>query len=241
MALSPLIPLFGGLGTGLLGGIFGGSAADMARKRLIAAANTPGLDVGALTSESIRTSLGAIPRATKLTSEIGAVNARQLAEALERAIPGYGSMVGAATGRVQDYLSGALPADVSQAVMRATAGTALGAGYGLGTPLHRALTWRDLGKTSEEGIRYGLGTLMQMPRALPYAQPANVAAYIGPSPLELIALRNAEQQMRLNLLAQAAGMPGQTGIWGNMLGQLGGLGMGYGLYGLMYPGTQTRT
>ena len=230
-----IVSLLGGIGTSLFGGLLGSNAADMARKRLIAAANMPGLDVNKVTAESLGGALAALPQAGRAVTDINKLNAAQLAAMLETGIPGYGAGVGRTMGRIQDYLSGVLPEDVTKAVMRSTAGTAIGRGYGAGSPLGRALTWRDLGRTSEEGIRYGMQTMMQLPSALPWQRPVDVQGWLGPTPLQLAGIRGQERAAQQALLAQAAGMPGASAIWGNLLGQLGGMGMGYGLQTLMQP------
>jgi len=241
MAIGSIIGLVGGGLLSGLGGLFGGSAADKARKRLLAAANLPGVDVGGLTGESLSNMLRYIPQASAVSQAAGAANAQQLATMLESALPGYASGVGALMGRTRDYMAGVLPEDVTKSVMRATAGTALGTGLGLGTPMHRSLTWRDLGKTSEEGVRYGMQTMMQIPRAMPWAQPMDVSQLAGLTPQQLVQLREQERMAQQQLLAQAAGMPGQTAVWGNALGQLGGIGIGYGLQSLLQPRFPTYT
>jgi len=68
----------GGIGS-MFGGLLGGNAADLARKRLIAAANTPGIDTRALTSEALSGMLGAIPAASSLGGQINQINTGQLA------------------------------------------------------------------------------------------------------------------------------------------------------------------
>ncbi len=231
--MSPLIPLLGGTFLGGLGGLFSGNSADIARKRMIQAANEPGIDTSALTSESLTAMTKAIPGASALAGDVGAINAAQLAQMLETAMPGYGAGVKQAMGSIGDYMSGVLSPDVTQAVMRATAGTALGRGFGTGTPLHRALTWRDLGKTSEEGKRFGIQSMMQASSAFPWAKPMDVTSLLGPSPTDLINIRGQERAQKMQMLGQAAGMPGQTAAWGNVLGQIGGMGMGIGTQGLM--------
>lgn len=226
----------GGLGS-LLGGIFGGNAADLARRRMLQAANLPGLDVGKTTAESLRTMVQSLPQAQTVSEKINQANAANLSMMLESGIPGYGAGVRSAMGRISDYLSGELPPDVTQAVMRATAASALGRGLGTGTPLHRSLTWRDLGRTSEEGIRYGIQAMMQAPSAFPWARPMDISNLAGLTPSQLVQLREQERMAQQQLLAQAAGMPGQTAFWSNTLGQLGGMALGAGLTNLLQPQT----
>ncbi len=220
--------LFGGLG-----GLFGGNASSRARRRLIEAANLPGLDIGALTGESLSNILANLPQAENVAARINAANAQQLLENLGVAIPGYSGTRETAMKRINEYLSGVLPEDVSQAVMRATAGRAIGTGLGGGTPLARALTWRDLGRTSEQAIRYGLESFLRTPSALPYTTPMQVGTLVGPSPLDLINLRAQERAQKQKLLAEAAGLKGATGTWANIFGQLGGLGIGAGLRSIL--------
>jgi len=225
-----------GLLTSTFGAMFSARAADLARKRLLAVANTPGIDTRATTASALENMGYALPAASRLGGQINTINAAEYNRMLESAIPGYAAGVGKTMGNIEDYLSGVLPTDVSQAVMRATAGTAIGRGLGSGTPLAKALTWRDLGRTSEAGIRYGMESMMRVPGAFQHAQPVDIRGWLGLDPIQEANLRSTERAQKMQLMAQLAGMPGMTGSFGNTMVQVGGAMMGAGMGGMMDGG-----
>lgn len=74
---------------------------------------------------------------------------------LERALPGYGKLRDKTTGVIGDWLAGKIPDDVSDEVMRRSAGRALYGGFG-GSGMARNLTARDLGLTSLDLVGKGM-------------------------------------------------------------------------------------
>jgi hypothetical protein len=92
---------------------------------------------------------------SKLASSTNAFNQAELNKMLEAAIPGYRAMMETTGGRINEFLSGKLPADVSDNVGRNAAYRSLSGGFG-GSGMARNLVARDLGLTSLDLISKGI-------------------------------------------------------------------------------------
>ena len=219
-------------GAALLGsGTFlGGSAADNQKKKLNQIANTPGLDIGQLTGEALANQQANLPAAQQLVRSEATGQQDLLNDLTEQSLPGFKASRQQALDSTNALLAGQIPGDVSEAVQRSGAARALGGGYG-GSGMHRNLVARDLGLTSLDLKGQGLGWLQALRGMSPMAQPQNALAFAGPDSAGLINIRGQERAQRMNILAQRAGIKGQTGMFGDMFQNVGGLLLGGALSG----------
>jgi len=217
-------------GVALIGGgsALGGNAASKAKKDLKKVANIPGLDIEAATLEALGLQEGNLERATKLASGVGTVDQKQLLAQEEMALPG------AAAARQQNLQSILAlfsdDADWLSGLQRR--GAALGVGSGLGgSQAARIGTLRLSDQEKLQRTSMGTGLLGSLLSGLKISNSPSVQAFLGPSASEVINIRGQERVNRQNLLAQRAGMPGATSIWGNTLTQIGGTLLGGSLMG----------
>lgn len=81
-------------------------------------------------------------------------NAPDVQAYLEKILPGYGEMVRTGSKNTLALLKGEIPKDVQDSIRRTTAFKSLGGGYA-GSPMSRALTARDFGRTSLDLMQEG--------------------------------------------------------------------------------------
>lgn len=224
-------------GAALLGGgtALGGSAADKQKKKLKQIANTPGLDIGQLTGQALTNQQVNLPAAQQLVSAEATGQQDLLNSLLEQSMPGFGAARSKALDSTNSLLAGEIPADVSAAVQRSDAARALGGGYG-GSGMHRNLVARDLGLTSLDLKSQGLGWLQALRGMSPMAQPQSAFSLAGPNANDLINIRGQERAQRMNILTARAGIKGQTGMFGDMFQNIGGMMLGGALTGGMGGG-----
>lgn len=218
---------------GALGSLFGGRASDIARKRMMEAANLAPLDIDEVVDKNLASQKKRLPAATELARLIDEYNAQQALAQLERMMPGYAGMRDSYFAGVQDDLAGRLSPDVEQAIFRAGAGRSLMSGQA-GGARHRSLVARDIGATSDALRARGQAGFLQGVSTLPKISALDVlrAGFLGPTSQEALAIREKERAMRQQILAQAAGIKGQTGAFGSLLSGVGGLAAGAGMQSL---------
>lgn len=92
---------------------------------------------------------------SKLAASTNAFNQDELNKMLESAIPGYRAMMATTGAKINSFLSGELPQDVSDQVGRNAAYRSLSGGFS-GSGMARNLVARDLGLTSLDLISKGI-------------------------------------------------------------------------------------
>lgn len=234
MAMDPYTSA-AGLVLGAGGAFLGGRAGDIKRKRLEAIANTPGLDTGKITGDALADLEKYLPQDISLAQKVTDANQSMLNKLYEENVPGFKNIQDQRASLIQDFLAGRLPADVQSSIERSSAAKGLGLGIS-GSPIQRNLTARDLGRTSLDLMNYGLGQVPGYFSSTPIASPTDPLTFAGPSPNQLINIRGQERAQKMNIMAQAAGIGGQTEAWANYLNQVGGALAGYGMGGGSFGG-----
>lgn len=154
-------------------------------------------------------------------------NYDDIAKLLERILPGYGEMVKTGSRNTQSLLRGEIPQDVQDSLKRSSAFRSFQGGYS-GSPMSRALTARDFGRTSLDLMESGNNSAqrwMQMTQG-------SASPYIVTAPAQ------AAQTERNNLYEQAVSQfkfnvasapdPGAAGQF-NLQTALGSQAMSFGL------------
>ena len=221
--------------------MIGGSAMSAGKKMRMP--EFPTVDIEGEQQKAIKQNIASIESSAKLSEKTAAAEQSILEQQLERAIPGYKSLVQQASKNIGSALSGQVSPEISQLVQRSTAGRALAGGYGAATGAGRALTARDLGMTGMQLQQQGLAQAMQFigsQRSTGMAQPMSVSSmFISPS--MRINLRAQENMAKFNRDVKAAEIASQpdpmmaaiggsfSNIGGMLLGgAMGGGGMGGG-------------
>ena len=215
-----------GVGAGLLvgGTAMSANAAKKKKQGMNAIANTPGLDLASMISESS----GLAPQTQRLESERNVFNQQQMQAMLAAGIPGFAEMQKQRGGNALSLLRGELPPDIAQLVARRGAAKSLAGGYG-GSQAASNLTARDLGRTSLDMMQLGSREAQGVISGTPMPQLANFMF----TPGDIAGLRSSERTQKLNMQMSAMGMPGPGEIWGKQMQQTGGgmLSMGVGNLG----------
>lgn len=160
---------------------------------------------------------------------------------LEKIMPGYGEMLKQGGMTTNSLLRGEIPQDVQDQVRRSSAFKALGGGYG-GSGMSRALTARDLGRTSLDMTQLGANAAQRW-AALAQGSVApwmTTGAQQGDMTMRNNLYQQATQQQKFNVLA--APDPGAAGQF-NLQNALGSQAMSFGMgsaMGSMGGGQRTQ-
>jgi hypothetical protein len=182
-----------GVAAGIAGAalMIGGSAMSAGKRTRIP--DFPTVDIEGEQQKAIKQNIASIESSEKLSEKTAAAEQSILERQLERAIPGYKSLIQQVSKNISSSLSGLVSPEISRLVQQSTAGKALARGFGAATGAGRALTARDLGMTGMQLQQQGLSQAMQFigsQRSTGMAQPMSVSSmFISPS-------------MRINLRAQ---------------------------------------
>lgn len=146
---------------------------------------------------------------------------------LERLLPGYGKMVETGSRNTQALLRGEIPQDVQDSIKRSSAYRSIQGGYA-GSGMSKALTARDLGRTSLDLIDQGNNSAQRwmaitQGSASPYVVTAPAAGEAG---FKNNLYRQAVDQFRLNV--DAAPTPAAAGKF-NLQTALGSMAASFGL------------
>lgn len=115
---------------------------------------------GILALDAIRHNIANIGPAKDLTGRINRANEGELVRMLNNVLPGYQSAVGRALKNTKSWIRGEIPQDVADQIKDQTAEAALVRGFS-GSPAARALTARDLGRTSLDLMKEGENSLQR--------------------------------------------------------------------------------
>jgi hypothetical protein len=146
---------------------------------------------------------------------------------LERILPGYKNIVGQEGRNIQSLLRGEIPQDVQDSIKRTAAFRSLQGGYG-GSGMSRALTARDLGRTSLDLMDRG-GNAAQ--RWMATTQ-NSVAPFIVTTPMQAAQTernnlyKQVTEQFKFNV--EAAPDPGAAGLF-NTISTIGSTAASFGL------------
>lgn len=225
--------LVAGVVTGAGGALLKGRAGDLYRKRVLDIAETPGLDVDKLSREALTGQLDRFDLSSDLAARTARANQAGLLGQEEASLPGLGAArqrgletVLSFLGEDRDWLAG---------IQRRGAALGLGRGFG-GSPAAQMGTLRLSDTESMARKQTGLGMLGALISSMRIANSPGVQAFLGPSSSDLINIRGQERVQKMNLLTQAAGIPGQTAAWAGYLSGVGGMLAGMGSGGFMGGG-----
>lgn len=197
---------------GIAGTSMQANAASQRKSALRRIAETPGLDVGASTTEAKNLASGT----QELERQRNQFNAAELQKMLETSIPGYAAGQKLRVQNATDFLRGEIPVDVQQQIQRSTTARALEGGYG-GSGMGRNLTARDLGLTSVDLMGRGAQQFAGIIGSTPMASLANYTW----SPQQIAALREQERRDRMAASFAAEQAIGGSELWGRQLQQVG--------------------
>jgi hypothetical protein len=208
-----------GIVSGGAGAYLKGRAGDIKRKALTNVANTPGLDTGTITGQALGDDAKYLAQASGLSGDISAANQAQLLAREEAALPGAGAARQKELASIMQLFSD----DKEWLTGVQRRGAALGVGRGLfGGGAGQIATLRLSDQEKAQRTQLGSGLLGGLLSTLRIAQTPGVQAFLGPSPTELVGIRGGERTQRMNLLGQAAGVPGMTAEMGSWLSNMGG-------------------
>lgn len=233
---------FAALGLGLLGGaagaFLGGRAGDITRQRLTDAANLPGVDTGALTGQALSQQQQYLPQATALAGQLGTANQAQLMAQEGSALgPGGSAALMQARNAQLGAAQSLFGTDAQYLQQLQRQGAALGLSSGLmGSQAGQLQTLNLTAQQNQQRYQVGAGLLGSLLGGIKIANTPGAQAFLGPNPSQLIAIRSQERAQQQQLLAKAAGVPGQTAAWGSYLSNLGGTLTGAGALGALGGG-----
>jgi hypothetical protein len=220
-----------GAGLSIAGGVLGAQAANKRREELRKIVNLPGIELGGTTAESLQAIQGNLGLAGDVTGRMADIDQATLDRLLEQSMPGYEARQAAQGNLIDSYLRGEIPVDVQNAIYRSGAARSLGSGFGMGSGMGRNLVARDLGLTSLDLQRMGLGAAGEFARttkAVGLTTPTPVAAYAGLTPTQAVELRSRERTERIEAMLNRALAPRGSEVTGRMLSNLGSSLMGSG-------------
>lgn len=222
-----------GLVMGAGGTFLKGRSGDIVRKRLGSIADTPGLDIEALSSEALKNQGRLLPEAQALVGQEATGRQALMDQLAEQSLPGWGAEKTKVKAIADQLLAGEVPRDVQEFVQRKTAANILGgvggAGGFSGGSIGASQWGRNLGILSTQAQQQGLSWLNALRGMSPTATPQSAFGFTGPDASQFLNIRGNERTQRMNLLAGAAQIPGQTAAWGNWLSSTGGTLLGAGL------------
>tara|TARA_Y100000310_G_C20677297_1_gene813829 strand:+ start:769 stop:1599 length:831 start_codon:yes stop_codon:yes gene_type:complete len=132
---------------------------------------------------AISSNLASFDKSRQLAEQTSAADQEILMANLERAMPGYGSLIGGASGAIGSMIAGRLPMADQGLLMRRAAESGVTGGIA-GSQAGRNLTARDLGLSQMSMIQSGLGALnpfLSTVRSTAVANPMGVgASFITP-------------------------------------------------------------
>lgn len=227
-----------GLAMGAGGTFLKGKSGDIVRNRLNSIADTPGLDIEALSSQALANQQRLLPSAQGLVRDEATERQSLVNQLLEQSLPGFTKLRDQGTDIAEGYLSGKLSQEDLQATQYDAAVNALGRGVG-GSGQHRGILGLRRVEQRNRNRATGLAWLQALRGMSPTADPQSAFNFTGPNANDLINIRGQERAQAMNLRARAAGIPGQTAAWGDFLSSTGGMLTGMGMQRGMTGGTST--
>lgn len=216
----------------IAGAAIGASQANKRAKKLEAIANTPGVDLASVYSDTTKAGLAGLGGANELASGLNRGAQTDLTGILNTAIPGYSDMQASRAGAVGSMLKGEIPQDVQDAVFRSGAARGVAGGFA-GSDFGRNLVARDLGLTSLDILGKGMSGMSSMIGSTPMARMTQANDILNVSGRDTMGLRSGERSEKLSMLTTAAQAPRSGDVWAKALTDMGGQasGMGGGMGG----------
>ena len=133
---------------------------------------------------AISSNLASFDKSRQLAEQTSAADQEILMANLERAMPGYGSLISGASGAIGSMISGNIPMADQGLLMRRAAESGVTGGIA-GSQAGRNLTARDLGLSQMSMVQSGLGALnpfLSTVRSTAVANPMGVGSmYVDPA------------------------------------------------------------
>jgi hypothetical protein len=197
------------------------------------------VDLQAQQGNAIGGNIAAFKPAAALAGQVNTFNAAEIQRMNELAMPGYSKMQAKGTANIMDWMSGKVPADVSNAARTGAAGKSLFGGYG-GTGMGRNLEARDLGLTSLDVMSKGMDSATKWMQ-LNKAQTFDVSSmFLTPGQTANFATSQRDSQLAYQNSANAYDYTNSqsTQARNQLSGLVGQLGSGMANYlGTKSPGT----
>lgn len=220
----------------LIGAGIGASSAKKRAKKLEAIANTPGVDLGGVYSDTTKAGMAGLPGANEFASGLNAGALDDLTGVLNTAIPGYSDMQASRAGSVGSMLKGEIPQDVTDAVFRRGASRGVAGGYA-GSEFGRNLVARDLGLTSLDILGQGMSGMNSLIGSTPLPRMTQASDILNVTGRDTMGLRSNERSEKLSMLTTAANAPRSGDVWGKAItdigGQMSGVGSILGILGMI--------
>src|SRR5687767_14147304 len=118
------------------------------------------IDLADIMRETNDANTGSITGEKNIARQTNQINYNILDDLLERSIPGYHDLRKNQSDKLTSYLNGQIPQDVADAIQRSGAAQSIAGGFG-GSGMHGNLVARDLGRTSDDYVRYAMGAIPQ--------------------------------------------------------------------------------
>ena len=186
-------------------------------------------------------------------SELANLTEDQILQMMREAVPGFDEMRTKAGSNINDFLSGKIPKDVSDAITNSGAARALRGGYG-GSGMHGDLVARDLGLTSlglmDKGLSSAESWMAASERLLAPAITNFESMFITPGQeYQTENEQNVQQFQRQWMKNQVNALPdpGLVGVFNTVSELLGRSSMKFGsqpgqsVAGLTVPGTRSAS
>lgn len=196
------------------------NSAGRRKKKLEQIAETPGVDM----SEAAGDAIGAVRDNQVAAQDIAAAenkfNTAQRVSMLEQMVPGFSGLQKQRTAMAADLMAGNLPPAVKKAIFRLSSAKSF-SGWGGGGGSGEALALRDIGVGTLDAMQGGANLFQSILASSQPGQQASALGLIGLTGASGVDVRSRERAMRMAALTTAAGAPGKTDVWANMLSQTG--------------------
>lgn len=116
------------------------------------------LDLADVMRQTTDANTGSITGEKKLAKQTNQINFNLLDDLLAKSIPGYHDLKKGQSDKLSSYLNGEIPQDVADAIQRSGAAQSIAGGFG-GSGMHGNLVARDLGRTSDDYVRYAMSEI----------------------------------------------------------------------------------
>ena len=220
----------------IAGDLTKGFVAEDARDDVKKIAETPGIDVDALTGEALAMQLKYLPPGSELSKRISTINQANLNAQEESALPG----VGAARQKALGGIMGLFSEDSEWLKGLKRRGAALGLSSGLrGSAAGQIGALRLSDQESMARKQLGTSLLGSLISSMRIANTPGVQSFLGPNSSDLINIRSQERAQKMNILLGRAKMPTMMSTYADSMSEAGGMLMGAGMMGGMSGGSST--
>lgn len=222
----------------VLGGVGTWQNANAASKRqrfVQYIADTPGVNIGDIYTDTLGAAQTATPQAEALASEQNTFNQAEKDRALNADIPGYQKLQATRIRNAQNDLEGLISPQDSAALARRSAAYGVDSGTSLSAKpggFERALQLRDFGIAQRDAEARGAAETASIIGTTPMAARVSSGSLLNIDPKTGLALRSNERSQKMDILLKKAGLKGASEIWGEAASSLGGALLSAGMGGL---------